>query len=382
MTRLRWELGLTLVLAVLTLWLGTGGRLPGWFGAEREIPVRVARVTRQSMPDTVHVSGVLMPVNEVHAVSRLAGRITELRFKVNDSVRAGAVVATVHASAFVERQNELEGALRAARKDLHEQESQLKSAEKFAAQRQELFEQDLIPRRDVEQALAALQTVGAKAELTRAHLAQQEAMLAQVLEIQSLNQITAPSAGVVSRRWVEPGAVIAASSPVLSVANGSLMKLAGRITGANAASLREGLSAVVVAGESVDGIVSRVLLPSGAKSDASAEVEIQIKFTAAKFRFGMAADAVITLDRASETLSVPQSAIVESAGRHFIYILADGRALRQEIRLGTREGTEVVVEQGVSANDLVIVDQLDALKPSSRVRAAVGMPEGKSAPVK
>ena len=323
-----------------------------------------------------------MPVNEVHAVSRLAGRITELRFKVNDSVRAGAVVATVHASAFVERQNELEGALRAARKDLHEQESQLKSAEKFAAQRQELFEQDLIPRRDVEQTLAALQTVGAKAELTRAHLAQQEAMLAQVLEIQSLNQITAPSAGVVSRRWVEPGAVIAASSPVLSVANGSLMKLAGRITGANAASLREGLSAVVVAGESVDGIVSRVLLPSGAKSDASAEVEIQIKFTAAKFRFGMAADAVITLDRASETLSVPQSAIVESAGKHFIYILADGRALRQEIRLGTREGTEVVVEQGVSANDLVIVDQLDALKPSSRVRAAVGMPEGKSAPVK
>jgi len=370
-----------LALAVLTVWLGTGGRLPNWLAGERETPVRVAPVTKQFMPETVRMSGVLTAVNEVHAVTQLAGRVIELRFKVGDSVRAGAVVATIHASAIAERQSELEAALQAARTDLHENESQLVSAEKFAAQRRELFKQDLIARRDMEQALAALQTVRAEAELARAHLAQQEAMLAQALKIQSLSQITAPSAGVVSHRWATPGAVIAESSPVLSIANGNLMKFTGRTTGVNAGMLREGLSAVVLADESIDGIVSRVI-SSGDKDNTSAEIEIQIKTAVARLRFGMAADAIITLDRAGETLRVPQSAIIESKGKHFLYKLAEGRALRLEVRLGAKEGKDVVVEQGVSASDLVIVDNLHSLKPASRVRAVVGMPEGNSAPAK
>lgn len=362
-----------LALAVLTVWLGTGGRLPIWLAIEREIPVRVAQVTKQSVPETVRISGVLMPVNEVHAVSRLAGRITELRFKVGDSVRAGAVVATIYASAIAERQNDLEAALRAARKDLNEKESQLASAEKFAADRQELFKQDLIARHDVEQAVAALQTIRAEAELARAHLAQQEAMLAQALKIQSLSQVTAPNTGVVSRRWVEPGSVVTESSPLLSIANGSLMKFSGSMTGKNATMLREGLSAVVSADESVDGIVSRVIA-RGEKNEVSAEVEILFKTAVAGSRFGMTADAVITLDQANETLSVPQRAIVEREGKHYLYKFEQGRALRQEVRLGAKEGEEVVVERGVAASDLVIVDNLQSLKPESRVRAIVGAP--------
>ena len=370
-----------LALAILTVWLGTGGNLPNWLSGEREIAVRVARVTKQAMPETVRMSGVLMPVNEVHAVSQLAGRITELRLKVGDSVRAGAVVATIHASDIAERQNELEAALRAARKDLGAKERQLTSAEKFAAHRRDLFKQDLIARHDVEQALAALQTARAEAELAQAHLAQQEAMLGQALKIQGLGQVTAPSAGVVSRRWAEPGGVVAASSPVLSIASGNLMKFIGRVTGVNAGMLREGLIAVVLAGESVDGIVSRVI-SSGEKIDLIAEVEIQLKAEVARLRFGMAAEAVIELDRANETLRVPQSAIIESAGKHFLYKLGEGHALRQEVRLGAREGEEVVVEQGVSASDLVIVDNLQSLKPGSRIRAVVGAPEGDTAPAK
>ena len=98
--------------------------------------------------------------------------------------------------------------------------------------------QDLIARRDVEQAQAALQTIRAETELARAHLTQQEAMLAQAQKIQSLGQISAPSTGVVTRRWAEPGALIAASSPLVSIASSNLIKFAWRVTSAHAATLR------------------------------------------------------------------------------------------------------------------------------------------------
>jgi len=369
-----------LVLALLTVWLAAGERLPSWLAGEREIPVRIVRVTKQTVPESVRMSGVLMAVNEVQVVSRLAGRITELRLKVGDPVRAGSLVAKIYASDIAQRQIDLEAALRTARRDLSEKESQLASAEKAAARRQELFEQDLIARRDVEQAVTALQTIRAEAGLARAHLAQQEAMSAQAFKIQSLSQVTAPSSGVVSRRWAEPGRVIAESSPLVSIANGNLMKFTGRITGLGAAMVREGLSAVVVANERADGIVSRVIA-SGDKDEASAEVEIQIKTAGTGFRFGMAADAIISLDR-SAALWVPQKAIVASEGKHYLYKFEQGRALRQEVRLGAKVGNEVVVELGLRSSDLVIVENLRSLKPGSRVRAAIVAVEGNASAAK
>ena len=373
MTRFRWEIALVIALTILTVWLALGERLPGWLVGEREIAVRVARVRKVSIPATARVSGALLPVNEIHVVSPLAGRVIELRVKAGDSVRAGAVIATIHASDIAERQAELEAAVRLARKDLTEKERRLGSAEQLAAQRRELYKQDLIARRDVEQAQAALQTIRAETELARAHLTQQEAMLAQAQKIQSLGQISAPSTGVVTRRWAEPGALIAASSPLVSIASSNLIKFAGRVTSAHAATLREGSSAIVLAGESIEGIVSRVIA-SADKSAAGAEIEIQVKAAPGKFRFGMAADAEITLENAKEFLRIPQSAVVDGAGSYYVYKLGAGRAIRQAVSLGVKEGDEVVVEQGVSAGDSVIVDKLDELKPSSRVRPLLGAP--------
>jgi RND family efflux transporter MFP subunit len=360
-------MALVIALTIVTVWLAIGERLPGWLRGEREITVRVAPVRKSSEPQTVRLSGVLRPVGEIQVVSLLPGRVTEIRVKAGDTVRAGAVLAIIHASEITERQAALEAALSAARKDLAEKERQLGQGEQLAAQHQELFKQDLIARREVEKALSALPMLRAEVELGRAHLTQQEAMLAQALKIQSLGQITAPSTGVVTRRWVEPGASLTPTSPIVSIASGNLIKLVGRLTGAVAGEIREGLSAVVLAGERVEGIVSRVVA-SADKPIVGADVEIQFKSAAAKLRVGMAADAEIALARAKEILRVPQSAVVESGENSYVYKVAGDRAMRHAVRLGDKVGDEVVVEQGIGAADLIVIDKLDELGPSSRVR--------------
>jgi RND family efflux transporter MFP subunit len=373
MKRLGWEIGLTIALICLLAWLALGERLSSWWMDGSEISVRVVRVRKHSIPGTLLVSGVLAPVSEIQVVSQLAGRVGEMHVKSGDSVRAGAPIATIYASEVAARRVDLEAALASARKDLSGKESRLAAAERLATQRRELFQQDLIARRDLEQAESALGTARAEAELARAHLAQQEAMLAQARAIQSLNQITAPSAGVISRRWVEPGASIGAASPLVSIAKGNLVKFTGRVSGTQAAALREGLSAMVRAGESVDGIVSRVVT-SGAGQSVAAEIEIQIRAAAAKFRFGMAAEAVVNLEQIKESLQVPRSALVESGGEWFVYKIAAGRAVRQAVRLGSQDGDEVEVESGISAADSVIAGNLHAIKPESRVRAVEQSP--------
>src|SRR5574341_2297674 len=97
--RFRWEILLVLSLTGATVWLAMGGRVPAWFGFEQEMAVGVVKVKKRATAVTVNVSGAIMPVREVMVVSRLAGRITELRVNQGDVVRAGEVIATVHSTA-------------------------------------------------------------------------------------------------------------------------------------------------------------------------------------------------------------------------------------------------------------------------------------------
>lgn len=368
----RWEFLLVVALCILLAWLSLRERLPAWLGGESEITVSVTAVRKRALPLTVPVSGTLAPAPAVTVVSRLAGRVTEMRFKIGDAVPAGAVVATVFPGDIAIREHEIETGLGAARKELHDTEDQLLAAEKLIAQRRELFQRDLIARRDLEQAEVAAQTAQAQVELSRARLAQREAMLRQAHKIQALAQIVAPVAGIISRRWVEPGAAIGESSPLVDITNESASQFTGRIIGDPSNSIHEGLSALVwsaALGETkFAGTLMRLEAGRG-NGAAAAAVEIQIKNEAAAVSTAVAAQGLIVLDQTTEALLVPRSAVIDSGGKKFLFKLSAGRALRRSVTLGAIEGDFVIVQQGVGETDVVIVDNLRSIKPGSRVRA-------------
>ena len=373
----RWEVVAVLALTVYLVWLGTGGRWPAWLDGDQEIAVKVARVDKRATPITLRVSGFLAPASETAVVSRLAGRVTEVRFQVGQRVTEGMVVATVDAHDIAPRRVEIENSLAAARNELQDKEQKLAAAEKLATRTRELFKQDLIARIEAEQVEAAWQTARAQYDLARAQLAQQESMLAQARKIQSLTQVTAPVDGVISRRWVEPGAVIAQSSRVLSIGHPGALKFSGQMTGEFPDGMREGLSASItgaaVAGEKLDGKLTRVERRTE-NGETISEFEIQITDSTANFRSGMAADAVIALDREETVLLVPRSAVYAIGGKDYLFKLdSAGRAIKQEIKLGAPQNDVIAVEQGVEVSDLVIVGDVSRLKPGNRVRIAASV---------
>jgi membrane fusion protein (multidrug efflux system) len=84
----------------------------------------------------------------------------------------------------------------------------------------------------------------------------------------------------------------------------------------------------------------------------------------------VAAQGLIVLDRTTQVLLVPRSAVIDDGGKKFVFKLSAGRALRQRVTLGAVDGDFVIVQQGVSEADVVVVDNLRSMKPGSRVRAA------------
>jgi membrane fusion protein (multidrug efflux system) len=381
MTRFRW-LALLLFCAVAASGYFFSSaivdKLADWLGGETEIAVRTAPVRRTRMPVTVRVTGELAPGMEANLVSRLAGKVTAVHFNVGDAVRAGTVVANIHSTTLSERSAQLRTAVDAARKNSETKNELLADAEKRLAKSRELYQQDLIARRDVSQAETVMNTVRAEVELARANLAQQEAMLAQVHRLQGLTRLSAPMDGVVTRRWVEPGATIAESTPILSIADLRSLKFVAKVSGAHWRDVRNGMkveiSSLEVPGAISVGNVGRVETLEAA-AEPSAEVEIHFDNSNGIFRPGMTAKGMISLDQLEEVLLLPRAAVVSVQGRDHIYKLAGSRAVKQEITVGNEQGEEIEIQSGLKEGDLVIVDKLNLLEADSLVTPA--LPAGK-----
>jgi RND family efflux transporter MFP subunit len=364
-------------LIVGVAWFNSALRfLPNWLGGEREIIVRVTRVRQHVGPATVRAKGELLPVNELDVTSRLAGKVTEVRFNVGDAVPANAVVAVVESRTLTQRLAELEAALSTARKSLKTNQGQLDGAEKQLARIEELYRQDLIARRDVDQATATVETARAQTELAQARAAQQEAMLTQARTLQGFTRVTTPVGGVVLERHVNPGAMIAASSAIMTIANLAALRMKAIIPAEFAGAVRAGMNVKVIESpppqRTLDGKVIRVERPR--KDDGrAAVVEIGIDSARDRLQLGTSVEAAITLDKEVETIWLPRPVVISDGGKNYVYKLVGERAVHQEVTLGESARERVEIIRGLKNGDWVIVNQLSLLKPGVRVR--VGNPQ-------
>jgi RND family efflux transporter MFP subunit len=340
-------------------------------GSNAATPVHVAHVRRVFVPGELRVSGVLLPVNQVEVVSRLAGKVAEVRVKAGDFVSSGAVVAVVHSSHLARRIGGLETAITAARQDLQRREEQSTEGQRRLTKTRELVQRDLIAWRELEQSERAAETARAQADLARAHVAQQEAMLAQIYALQKLTQISAPSSGVIGRRLVEPGAVIDEGGAILTLINLETLKLTGKISGGEAGELRRGMKAQV-SSPSLPGVIAEGKIvgfgPRANDVEAFFDVEIHVENRQRAFRPGTAIEAQIRLGWQKEHLLVPRSAVMTESNNSYVYKAVAGRVLRQHVVLGPWQGEEFVVVEGLDAGDTVIVDRQKNLENGSRVR--------------
>jgi multidrug efflux system membrane fusion protein len=339
--------------------------------ADVEIPVRVARVRRISLPLKMKLTGELQPVNHTEVVSRLAGKVAEVRFKVGDFVPAGTVVATIRATDLDQRSGRIEAGVGAARADLQSREDDLAAIEKRLANEREFLRRDLIARRDVEQTDAAAQTARAQAELARAHLAQQQAMLTQIRALQSLTRLTAPISGEVGAVLIAPGAAVGEGGAIISLIGLDSLKLIARVSGADLPGLRPGAKARIsnssLPGKVLEGEIVR-LTPQSSESDPAIEVEVHMNNRKKYLRPVMPVEASIDRGAMEDFLLIPRSAVSSQNKSSYVYKVTDNRAVRHKIVIGHERGEEVAVVQGLKQGEWVVAEYLSSVGPGTRVR--------------
>jgi multidrug efflux pump subunit AcrA (membrane-fusion protein) len=375
---------------------------PATAPAVRAIPITTGRAEARAVQRAVETSGSLLAWEEVQARSEQAGMIARLRVDLGDRVSAGDVLAEYNrrefelaveqaraavqsADAQLRRMRDTRAALDA---DVARAQSQHEWAKSELERNQALFQRELIPLRDVDNARNNLNV--AAAQLTAARVAaaqhpdsvrQAEAELRQrqaalgIAEKRLLDTtIRAPISGLIARRHLSAGEFIKDTTPVFTIVVSDPLKYAGTVPERFAPELRAGqtvtLSVDAYGARAFTGTVLRVA-PAVEVGTRTLAIEARVPNADGALRPGFFAKGGVLTRRDPGAVFVPADALLYVAGISKVFVVVDGRARERPVRPGERQGTWVEIVEGVKPGETLATSNLPSLFDDAPVAVTV-----------
>lgn len=179
-------------------------------------------------------------------------------------------------------------------------------------------------------------------------------------------RITAPFSGVVTARFVDPGAFIPAatsgstpqSAAMLTLMDFSRVRVQLYVPEAEVPFIKNGVAATLTVeelpGRTFQGSVTRFanVLDESTKSMLA---EIELPNPGGSLRPGMYANVRLLVERKASALLVPAGAVVVEKAGSFVYTVAGGKAHKTPVHTGFADGVNVEIIDGAHADEPVIV---------------------------
>jgi membrane fusion protein (multidrug efflux system) len=185
-----------------------------------------------------------------------------------------------------------------------------------------------------------------------------EARLASVRLLLEKSEVKAPWTGHVAAKRVEVGDYAAPGQPLIELVAMEKLKVKAPASAADVPYLRVGVPVVVrvdvFPGEEFVGEVVRL----GAELDPATrtlDVEAEIDNLDLKLRPGLFGRMELQRRQLPDALLVPLTAVVDYENQKVVYVVADGRAERRVVSLGPVVDARVVIEDGVTRGERLVV---------------------------
>jgi HlyD family secretion protein len=214
----------------------------------------------------------------------------------------------------------------------------------------QLVDRGFVSKANVDQLTATRDAANARVKVAEA----------QLRELRARNErlnIYAPASGYVLERSVEPGQTVGAGSAALfRIARGGEMELLAQLSEDQLARLPKGTSATVIPTGSDKRFTGQIWQVSPVIDQATRQGTARIALSwAAELRPGGFATARINSGTVTATI-LPESAVLADDDGSFVYIInQDNKAVRTAITTGMVTAQGVVITQGLTGNERVVL---------------------------
>jgi RND family efflux transporter MFP subunit len=340
-------------------------------GAGRAQPVEIATPESVRLVDRASLVGALQAKQQVQVTPRASGRVLSIEVDRGDRVRAGQVLARLEDDELRQQVRRAEAALQVARASLSQRGAELDNVRAEEQRYLNLEEDGVVSSQQLAQARTSVAVSAAQSQLAEAQVAQAEAELEELRIRLGQTTIVSPLGGVVGERYVDPGALVSPTTPVVLILDLSRMVTEVNVPERDIMKIQVGTAARVsldaVPGEQFEGRVLRIspLLDSQTRT---APVEIEIDNPRERLKAEMFARVALNLTTERQALLVSRDALVYRNGNSGVFVVEGDRARFQRIETGLVEGDMVEILTGVSAADVIVTRGANLLKSGDMVR--------------
>jgi RND family efflux transporter MFP subunit len=353
----------------------------------------VARATRINLGSTLIIAGEFKPFQDVDVHAKVAGYIRVINVDVGDHVKEGQILATLEVPELAAQLSGADAAVRAAQEQIRRAQGDLQRAQSTHTANHSAFARlkqaadsraGLVAQQEVDDAEAKdlgaeAQVASAEAELSGAkqQLEVAEANQKQYSALAGYTRITAPFAGVITNRYADTGALVAAGTtsssqamPVVRLAQTSKLRLVLPIPESVAGRIHLGDPVKVqvqALDRSIEGKVSR-FADSLDRQTRTMETEIDFDNRDGRLIPGMYAETRLSLREKKNALTIPLEAVSRNGeDATVLAVNAQNTVDERHVRLGLEDNARVEVLTGIADGDRVIIGNRSAYRSGQKV---------------
>jgi RND family efflux transporter MFP subunit len=339
--------------------------------AAREPVVAVARVDREDLFREITLPAEFRPYTEVDLHAKVSGYVKEMKVDIGDRVKAGQLLAVLEVP---ELREELDHALAAHRRAQAEYRDAHLAYTRLVAVNQD--HPNLIAQQDLDSAEARDATAAGTVAATKADVDKDQTLVAYT-------RLTAPFAGVITKRYADPGSLIQAGTtsntqamPLVRVSDNTLLRLDFPVSVDYVPGIRLGAPVSVrvdsLGGRTFEGKIARF----SDKVDDSTRtmvVEMELPNPSLELVPGMYATVMLKVDHRPHALAIPIEA-VPAGGTSVLLVNGSHEVEERAVKLGIETSARYEVLVGLEEGDLVMIGNPAQLAAGQQVEPRLTAP--------
>ena len=385
---------IVLVAAVLLI----GG---GWFLTQRvqAAPVKTATVTATSGPGTaagavLNASGYVVARRRATVSSKVTGKVLEVFVEEGQAVKKNQVLARLDDSQMRASLSVAQAQLAAARRAAAEDQARLREAERQFKRLDQLVNEKVVARAEVDTAEATVDSLKARIALAEQQIQVAERQVAAQQTDLADTTVRAPFDGIAISKDAQPGEMISPVSAGGGFTRTGICTLVDMTSLEIEVDVSEQYINRVKSNQPVEAVLdaypdwripSHVITTVPTADRQKATVRVRLGFDDSKGGKSLVDPRILPdmgvkvsflTERQPEAaaaeikprLLVPKAAVRTDGGQSVVFVVREDRVERRAVKVGAADGDRVEVMSGLSSGDRIVVEGHDGLADGSRVK--------------
>jgi membrane fusion protein, multidrug efflux system len=350
-------------------------------GASGKVPVGIVTPQRKDLTRTITLPGTLVAFNEATLYGKVAGYLKSISVDKGDRVRRGQSLALLEVPEMVKEIDQAQSAYQEALANLNQAkaEADLEGVTYKRYSEVHSKDPDAISNQELDQNRSKYEVAEANVKLAEARVATAAANRDRLIALHRYANITSPFSGVITARFVDPGALIQAATSsiqgqaIVTVQDLDMIRVYVSVPEVNVPLIHIGTPASLTTAAYPGRVFTAAVTRFAEALDPSTrtmKTEIDIPNRGHLLRPGMYADVTLTAEIVRDALIVPASALVVEGPRKFLWVVRGGAAHRIEVGTGMDDGAEVEIRSGLKGEEQVVIAGKDSLAEGKAVEAS------------